>query len=107
MNELGYLWSVILIMGLVTFAIRLLPFLLLHRHADHPLLDYLGRYTPPAIMTLLVIYSLKDVAFAQLSSGGPVVVALFTTIAVHLWRSNALLSIAAGTGCYMLLLRLG
>lgn len=46
--------------ALTTFATRLLPFVALARQADHPLILHLGRYLPPAVMLILVIYALRD-----------------------------------------------
>lgn len=99
--------------SLATFATRLLPFVALARHADHPLILHLGRYLPPAVMLILVIYALRD--FRPLSegelnvsaSGLPMLLASVTVIVLHLWRRNALLSIVGGTGLYMLLVQLG
>nr|WP_298415124.1 AzlD domain-containing protein [uncultured Halomonas sp.] len=103
----------IAVSALATFATRVLPFVALSRHADHPLILHLGRYLPPAVMMILVIYALRD--FRPLSeehlnmtpNGWPVIIASLTVVALHLWRRNALLSIVAGTGLYMLMVQLG
>ncbi len=64
MNEFVYLSSVILLLSAVTFGTRLLPFIVLYKVSEHPLLAYLGRYLPAMVMVLLVIYSFKqDIAF--------------------------------------------
>ena len=51
MSGLTYLIMVILVMTAATFLTRATPFLLLRKRADHPLLIFLGRYIPAAIMT--------------------------------------------------------
>ncbi|MCB1852446.1 MAG: AzlD domain-containing protein [Gammaproteobacteria bacterium] len=107
MSDLGYLVEVILVMALATFATRATPFLLLHRRADHPLLIFLGRYTPPAIMTILVIYSLGSVDFIEPPHGAAELIATLLTFAAHLLWRHALLSIAAGTAFYMYALQSG
>ncbi|MCB1828924.1 MAG: AzlD domain-containing protein [Chromatiaceae bacterium] len=101
MNDHTYLLLVILVMTAATFFTRATPFMLLHKRADHPLLLFLGRFTPPAIMTILVIYSLGSVEFSRYPYGGPELLAALLTLAVHLLWRQALLSIFAGTACYM------
>lgn len=53
--------------------------------------------------------ALQMLMISFLSSGVPLLTAALTTSAVtaalHLWRRNTLLSVVAGTACYMLLLR--
>lgn len=96
-----------------TFATRVLPFVALARQAEHPLILHLGRYLPPAVMMILVIYALRD--FRPLTDGRlnvapdgwPLILASLTVIGLHLWRRHALLSIAGGTGAYMAMVQLG
>jgi branched-subunit amino acid transport protein AzlD len=104
-NGNDYLWGVILVMALATFLTRALPFVALHHLEEHPVLMYLGRYTPPAVMTILVLYSLQDVSFSQAPYGLWTLAALLLTSLLHLWRGNALLSIFAGTLLYMALVQ--
>ncbi len=101
MTEFWELLLVILVMTLATFLTRATPFLLLHQQADHPLLRFLSRYTPPAIMTLLVLYSFSGVEFTAAPFGWPEIAASIITLGAHiLWR-QPLLSIFAGTAAYM------
>lgn len=99
--------------ALATFATRVLPFVALSGHADHPLILHLGRYLPPAVMMILVIYALRDfrpLADGQINMAGnglPMLLASSCVVALHLWRRNALLSIIGGTGFYMLMVQLG
>ena len=58
-----------------------------------------------AVFGLLVIYCLKDVSFFSGSRGLPELIAVAVVAAVHLWKRQMLLSIAAGTLCYMLLVQ--
>lgn len=97
---MGYLILAMLVMAAATFASRALPFIVL-RGGDHPLALYLGRVLPAAVMTLLVIFSVKDAAWTSAPYGLPELAGIVVTASVHLWRRNALLSIAAGTGLYM------
>jgi branched-subunit amino acid transport protein AzlD len=88
-------------MAAATFLTRVTPFMLLEKRADHPLLIFLGRYTPAAIMAILVIYSLGSVNLAVPPHGGPELIAALLTLSAHLLWRHALLSIFAGTAFYM------
>ncbi|TDX29059.1 branched-subunit amino acid transport protein AzlD [Modicisalibacter xianhensis] len=103
----------IAVCALATFATRVLPFVALSRHAEHPLILHLGRYLPPAVMLILVLYALRH--FRPLAEGSlnggenglPLILASATVAMLHLWRRNALLSIIGGTGLYMAMIQLG
>ncbi|MFT6139952.1 MAG: branched-subunit amino acid transport protein AzlD [Psychromonas sp.] len=103
MQDINYLLLFILVMAVATFITRVLPFILLYKISDHPMLIYLGRYLPPVMMVLLLIYCFKDLRFNTFDDGPAELLALLLVVALHLWRGNALLSIMAGTGLYMYL----
>ena len=103
MENTHYLLLFIIVMAIATFMTRLLPFLLLYKISDHPMLLYLGRYLPPVMMVLLLIYCFRDLHFSAFSDGPAELLALALVIVLHLWRGNALLSIMAGTALYMFL----
>lgn len=107
MTNTGYLLTVIGVMTLATLLTRAFPFIALRGRGEHPIMDFLGRYTPPAIMTILVLYSLKSIELTHSPYGANEALALTLTTTVHLWLSNALLSIAAGTLFYMAALQQG
>ena len=56
-------------------------------------------------MGLLVIYCLKGVTLTTAPYGIPELIGVAVTAALHLWRRNTLLSIAAGTVVYMVLVQ--
>jgi branched-subunit amino acid transport protein AzlD len=60
---------------------------------------------PSAVIGLLVVYCLKGVSVFTGSRGLPELIALAALAIVHLWKKNALLSIATGTAAYMLLVQ--
>ena len=66
----------------------------------------LGRLLPPAMMGLLVVYSLRSVDILSGSHGLPEAIAVAATALLHLWKRNTLVSILAGTAVYMLLVQL-
>jgi len=70
------------------------------------MVHYLGRVLPPAIMTVLVIYCLRETSFIEYPFGIPEIIASLLVIVLQLIRRNMYLSIVAGTVCYMILIRL-
>ena len=92
--------------ALATMLTRFLPFLLFSGKKKTPeYITYLGKALPAAIFGMLVVYCLKSVDIAGGSHGLPELISLAVLMAIHLWRKNMLLSIAAGTVCYMLLVQ--
>ena len=90
-----------------TMLTRFLPFLVFSAKRPTPkYIQYLGRALPGAIFAMLVVYCLKDVSILSGSHGLPELIAIAVTIALHLWKKQLLLSVAAGTICYMLLVQM-
>jgi branched-subunit amino acid transport protein AzlD len=102
--NIEYLFIVIAIMSAATFATRLPPFVLFSGRGQHPLLQFIAKYTPPMVMTILVVYMLKSIDYLS-AEGFYAAIALIVTIGTHLWRRNALLSIVAGTVTFMALVQ--
>ena len=99
--------ALIAIMSLLTFFVRGLPFLLFSGKSKTPAyIMYLGKVLPYAIIGMLVVYCLKSVNFFATPYGIPEFGAVALTAAVHIYKRNTLLSIALGTACYMLLIRI-
>lgn len=96
----------IAMVSLGTIITRFLPFILFPAGRTTPkYIQYLGRVLPPAALGLLVIYCLKDVDFTGAAHGLPELIAMALVTALHFWKKNTLLSIAAGTVCYMALVQ--
>lgn len=109
MNNLATFWylsGVIAVLSVSTFLTRALPFLLLSRVANHPLLEYLGRFLPPIVMVLLVIYSFKNEAAISVDFL-PELGCLALVAALHLAFKQSLISIVGGTAAYMALVQMG
>ena len=79
MFEKLYPIAAIAVVALITWGLRAAPFLLFGSRPLPKTMRYLGKALPPAIMTVLVIYCLRN--------------------------TNMYLSIIAGTICYMVLIR--
>ncbi len=101
-SETLYLVSFILVAAAATFLTRLMPFAFLGKHSSHPLAQHLGRYLPAGIMAVLVAIFLPRAAnWAAPVFGLDALVPAVLVVILHLWRRNALLSMLAGTICYM------
>lgn len=96
----------IVVMAVVTFLTRALPFLLFDR-GDHPpkLVLYLGQVLPPAIIAMLIVYCLKGISFASPAGWVPSLLAGGAAVLLHLWKGNDLLSIFGATVLYMVLVQ--
>ena len=105
MNNTIYPLAVIGVIAVVTWALRAFPFLLFGNRPLPKVIRYLGKALPPAIMTVLVIYCLRDISFSQSPFGIPELAACALVIILQAVRKNMYLSIIAGTVCYMALIR--
>ena len=97
---------IIAVIALMTAALRFLPFLFFgENRSTPPLITYLGRVLPFAIMGMLVVYCLKGVTLTAAPYGIPEAIGCAAVALLHVWKRNTLLSIGAGTVCYMLLIQ--
>lgn len=102
MIDTTHLFLFTLMMALATFATRAAPFFLPAGVTRSSFAQKANRILPASILTLLVIYSIKDTTFRESPFGLPEVFAISLVLGIHIWRRNALLSIVAGTAAYML-----
>ncbi|MBO7739619.1 MAG: branched-chain amino acid transporter permease [Oscillospiraceae bacterium] len=97
----------IAVVALGTMLTRFLPFLIFPEGKPTPkYIQYIGKALPPAVFGLLVVYCLKNVTLLSGSHGLPELIAIAVVVLLHLWKRQMLLSIAAGTVCYILLVQL-
>ena len=107
--RLNFIQSLIIVamVALATQITRWTPFLVFSGSRKLPrVVEDLGRLLPPAMMGLLVVYSLRTTDILSGSHGLPEAIAVAVTAGLHLWRRSTLLSILAGTAVYMLLVQL-
>lgn len=98
--------AIILAVAAGTQLTRWLPFWLFPENREPPaVVTYLGHVLPPACMSLLVVYCLKDVDWLSGTHGLPELVSIAAVAILHRWKSNVLLSIAGGTALYMFLVQ--
>jgi branched-subunit amino acid transport protein AzlD len=96
---------VIIVSAIITFSLRALPFVAFREAGTMPAsFVRLGKMLPSAIMAILIVYCLKDAGDDWGQIGIPKLLAAVVVALSYKWKHNTLLSILAGTLCYMLLL---
>ncbi len=97
---------IILIMGLVTLATRIVPVLIFGRGEKVPdYIMYLGRTVPYTAMGLLIVYCLRDISFTSAPHAIPEIIAMAVVIGSYLWKRNSIFSVVVGTVIYMFLVQ--
>lgn len=98
------------IAAVANFLTRVSPFLIFdHSNSKKgsdeisPFIEGLGKFLPPAIMGMLVVYCFRNVNFLSGTHGLPDIIATIITVLIHLWRRNMCLSLLVGTVSYILL----
>lgn len=108
MGNSSYLMEFIAVATAATFATRVIPFLFFERHTDHPLVQHLGKFLPATVMALLAtIFLQRSANWSASLPGLDALIPGILVVVVHLWRRNALLSIAMGTVSYMAIQQFG
>lgn len=103
----GYLIAAVAISGIITLALRALPFAILKPLRKSRFVQALGRWMPAGILLILAVVVLHEQGTAHPGRILALGIASAVTVAVHLLgRRRALLSIAAGTACYVALINL-
>lgn len=103
MPDQTYLVEVAMVAATVTWSLRAVPFTLLGPLRSSALLPFLAERLPAGVMVILVIYTLRHVDFVATSSIVPAAAGVAVTAALHLWRSNMVLSLVVGTATYVTL----
>lgn len=102
-----YVLLAILLAAVITFTLRALPFLIFYGERKMPeFLVKLGAVLPAAIMAVLIVYCLKDIAVDWRANALSKILAVLTVGISYKWKHNTLISIAAGTAVYMILIRM-
>jgi branched-subunit amino acid transport protein AzlD len=103
MIDTSYALGALATMATITFGLRALPFLAAKFLQKHPLVQYLGRFLPLAIMTLLLVHTLAGNARQNPSGPWAELAAVACVLALQWWKRQPLLSILVGTALYVLL----
>lgn len=105
MSNLSVL-TMILVIALVTAALRFLPFIIFGGGRKVPkFISYLGRVLPYSVMAMLVVYCMKGISLIKAPFGLPELISVVLVAVLHVWKRNTLLSIVGGTVCYMVLIQ--
>ena len=100
-----YIILALITSGVVTFAIRLFPFLVLRNQTNlSSRMQFISAVLPKAIITILVVYCLKEISFVNAPFGIPELIAVAIVVLLQWWKENTLLSIFVPTVIYMVLL---
>ena len=106
-----------------TMLTRFIPFIVFRPGKPTPkYILYLGKVLPASVFALLVMYCLRHISFIKMSASATSgisdwhfilsndtiaqLIAVGFTIAIHAWRKSIMWSLAAGTICYMILIRI-
>ncbi|MUN37593.1 branched-chain amino acid transporter permease [Actinomadura litoris] len=103
MPDTGYLLAAVATAVAVTWGLRALPFAVLAPLRSSPLPAYLGAAMPVGVMVILAVYTLRDLDPGVPGRAVPAALALAFTVAAHLWRRDAVLSILGGTALHVAL----
>ena len=107
MNPTVFAALTIAVCAVCTLITRALPFALFGGRERPPeLIRYLGKLLPSAVISVLIVYCLKGVDFSNVRGVLPHLISIALVVGLHLWKRNNLLSIGAGTVCFMLLVQL-
>lgn len=106
MNKMIHQILIVAAMVIGTQITRFLPFVLFPEGKKTPeFVNYLSRTLPYAAMGLLVVYCLRNIDLGTVPYGLPEILSVVLIVILHRWKGNTLLSIGAGTICYMILVQ--
>ena len=106
MPDMRHAMIIILVMGLMTLATRILPVLIFGRGERVPeYILYLGKVVPYTAMGLLIVYCLRDVQVTESPHALPELISITAVTLTYLWKRNTILSVVVGTVLYMILIQ--
>lgn len=102
-SDSQYVLAVLVVTSLVTFALRLLPFVALKNLSSHPVVCEVSKVMPLGVMVILVAYTIKDVSLMQVSQWLPAAGGVAATIVAHLLIKKTVVSLVCGVFCFAVL----
>lgn len=99
------IYLAIAVMALVNFFTRVFPFLFFRKNELPSYIVFIEKFFPAVIMTILIVYSVKDVDFSLAPYGLKEIAGIVFTAVLHLSLKNYLISIFSGTIFYMALVQ--
>lgn len=99
------IFSIITIIAVTVFT-RAVPFIIFGKgEKPSPLILYLGKYLPPAIICSIIVYCFKDVKILESSYGLPEIISVIAVIVLQNKFKNTMISIFCSTILYMILVQ--
>ncbi|NQZ48621.1 MAG: AzlD domain-containing protein [Moritella sp.] len=99
----NYIIISILIIGVVTFILRAIPFAVGNKLNNYPFIMYISDRLPLVLMFTLTVYASGVPKAATVDEIMPQLLALVATVIIHITMKNYLLSILIGVISYMYL----
>ncbi len=99
------IYIAIAIMAGVNFLTRVFPFVFFAKKDLPKSMEFIEKFFPATIMTILVFYTLKDIDFSLYPYGVKEILGIIFTAALHLTLKNYLVSIFLGTIFYMFMVQ--
>lgn len=97
---------IVITVAVVTFLLRVLPFIIFKNKEVPKSIKYLGEVLPYSVITILVIYMFKDVELNKSGFYGiPEIIAVIYLFLIHYKFKNSILSILSSTFLYMILVQ--
>lgn len=95
----------VLVAAAITITTRAISFFVFRGGRAPAFITWLGTQLPRAVMTMLLVYCLKDIQPGTRPFGIPALMGVAITAGLHVWKKQMMLSICGGTAAYMLLMR--
>ncbi len=99
------IYMAIAVMAAVNLFTRAFPFIFFRKSEPPEFITYIEKYFPPVIMTVLILYTLKDIDFNTTPYGLKEIGSVLFTAFLHISLKNYLVSIFSGTIFYMFLVQ--
>lgn len=104
-GEFWYPVVAIIVVAVVTLVLRAFPFIIFGKRKLPEKIKYLSKVLPFAIMTILVIYCLRNTNFKSAPFGLIEIGAVIIVVVLQCLKKNMYLSIIVGTAFYMVMIR--
>ena len=91
------------VFAVANFLTRVIPFAFFSKHKPPHYIEFIGKYFPPIIITILIFYTLKDSNFTEYESIAKQMSAISLTLGLQIIAKNYLLSVFGGTAFYIYL----
>lgn len=95
--------------AVLMFLLRAFPFIVFSKKNPPKVLSFIEKYIPAMVIGVLIVYCLADSKYLDFTTspwGIPAIAGIVSTVLLHLWKGNSMISIFGGTILYMVLERL-